>query len=48
MNHLNQSMLEQWETEDLWIYRQSIVNQMGNMAVYLSQVDWILEQRGER
>lgn len=48
MNHLNQSMLEQWETEDLLAYRQSIATQMGNMAVYLSQVDWILEQRGER
>ena len=44
-NNLNQTILEQMNTDDLWEYRQSIINQMANMAVYLTQVDWVLESR---
>lgn len=46
--YLNQTIIEQMETEDLWFWRNNIVNDMGKHAVFLSQIDYVLEQRGER
>jgi transcriptional regulator CtsR len=48
VEYLNQSIIEQMESEDLWIWRNNIARNMGKEAVFLSQIDYVLEQRGER
>lgn len=48
MNHLNQSIVEQMDTEDIWAWRNSIIKSMGDMSVFLAQLDWVLQQRGEK
>lgn len=45
---LNQSIIEQMETEDLWAWRSNLERQLGNTATFISQIDWVLQQRGEK
>lgn len=46
--YLNQSIVEQMETPDLWAWRQSVADRIGKETVFLAQIDYALEQRGER
>ena len=45
---LNQTIIEQMESEDLWAWRNNLERQLGNTAVFISQIDWVLKQRGEK